>query len=380
MNTESLITKKILDKLADKTNTNSDDWYLVSRARHSLELTFRAISKLNPDSNVITQPFTCVTAVNPILAAGLNPIYCDINKSNLSMDAELLNRLIDSYTSAVVAQHTLGMQCDVEKIYKLKKTFKFVLIEDSAHCLGTVNQIADVSIHSFGAEKILNTSFGSAIWINPKFKNTQIGIKLLDSLHSMKRMTLFEKLTYGAYPYFNRILNRTPIKLSLFLRKCFSKLHIYIAPVMPIELHGKNYRTPKKLSLLLLKRIYKEILSLESNLNTRKKSLNIYNELTSNFSIDLSSSPVRFPYLADSAEEAENIFYTLRNKGFTIGKWYRPLLFPGTSDKVYNYINGSCTLAEECSRLIVNLPTNVNESTAKEIVNEIKNIGTERRR
>jgi dTDP-4-amino-4,6-dideoxygalactose transaminase len=149
---------------------------------------------------------------------------------------------------------------------------------------------------------------------------------------------------------------------------------------MPVELHGKNYRTPKKLSNFLLTRIFNEILSLENNLMNISLNVNIYKDLSSNLNVDLSSSPVRFPLLAQYADEADEIFNQLRNKGYSIGKWYRPLLFPGISDEVYNYINGSCKIAEECSSLIINLPTNVSEKTAKEIVYEIKNIRAKRKR
>jgi dTDP-4-amino-4,6-dideoxygalactose transaminase len=59
-----------------------------------------------------------------------------------------------------------------------------------------------------------------------------------------------------------------------------------------------------------------------------------------------------------------------------IGKWYRPLFFPGVKDySAYNYRVGSCPVAEDVSARIVNLPTDLNTTAkvAKEIADALIN-------
>lgn len=372
----AFLEDKIIAEIAVFSNTNKEDWFLVSRARHALELAFKALPQTEVANSIITQPFTCVTAVNPILTAGFEPVYCDINKINLSLDTANLGKLIDTRIAAIVAQHTLGLRCDIESISNMKKMNNFVLVEDSAHCLGRVSPLADVSIHSFGAEKILNTSFGAAIWVNPQIRDTDYGKKLINLLENLPVMSLFENLTYNVYPLLNKIINRLPEFSRNSIRKIISKLKIFIVPVMPVELHGKNFRTPKVLSKSLLKRIFREISKLNENVGNRNIIASTYKEVFKTPKTEDNPNCVRYPLLCQNKNEAEIIFTKLRKKGYPIGKWYRPLIFPGINGKVYNYRIGSCPVAEECSELIINLPTNIKHKIAKEIINEIKSIRT----
>ena len=80
-------------------------------------------------------------------------------------------------------------------------------------------------------------------------------------------------------------------------------------------------------------------------------------------------APVRFPVLCKDATSALLLFETLRTTGHYSGKWYRPILFPGAADPTpYNYDAESFPVAEDISARILNLPTNITASEAKEIV------------
>jgi dTDP-4-amino-4,6-dideoxygalactose transaminase len=86
---------------------------------------------------------------------------------------------------------------------------------------------------------------------------------------------------------------------------------------------------------------------------------------------------IRFPLLANTPEEAEDLFARLRKQGFAVGKWYRPLLFPGPSSddlsKIYGYEGGSAPVAESVAARIINLPTSpsVSLAKAKELIHAI---------
>ena len=51
-----------------------------------------------------------------------------------------------------------------------------LLVEDCAHCVTRMARdaagwpLADISVHSFGVEKMLPTRFGGAIWVNPRLR------------------------------------------------------------------------------------------------------------------------------------------------------------------------------------------------------------------
>ena len=153
----------IREKLAKYSNTNPDDWFLCLKARYGMAASFT--------------PYTCITSVNPIIVADLKPVYADIDPQTLSITGA--DKLVNKRTRAIVVQHTLGIiNPEIQNIGKICKDTGIMLVEDSAHCLARMavdhkgRPIADISVHSFGVEKVLqNTKFGGAIYINPRPPN-----------------------------------------------------------------------------------------------------------------------------------------------------------------------------------------------------------------
>lgn len=62
-------------RLAAISKTQSKDWFLVSRARHGMAEVLAVLARQKGRGQVVTQAFTCITAVNPILEAGHTPVY-----------------------------------------------------------------------------------------------------------------------------------------------------------------------------------------------------------------------------------------------------------------------------------------------------------------
>lgn len=367
--------KKIIDKLAEISGTDSDDWFLVSRARHGMEIVFREMAKINSKGEVITQPFTCATAINPIFTASLKPIYADIKVNNLSIDPASVNNRISKNSIGVVVQHTMGLRASVEEISKISREKDLIIVEDSAHCLGRVSkEFVDISIHSFGSEKILPTNFGGAVWINPYMKNHYLRERLRKSLESLPAMTFIEVVKYLSYRPLNKIINVLPSRINNKVKSLLQRSGLLITPIMPIEQRTINYMKPKKLPNILSKAILANLRDLDNNKVRRRASVNVYQRLQNNdFIYNNDDTYVRFPLLAKTDHEANNVFDVLRSKGIPAGKWYRPLLFPGVNEKLYLY-NKDCPVAEKCSKLIINLPTNISEEMAKKAVNEINSI------
>ena len=99
-------SQKIREQLAKISDTNAEDWHLCLKARFGMAIVFEAIRDQLGTGEVITTPYTCITSVNPILVAGLTPVYNDIDPSLLST-GKPNEKLIKSKTRAIVMQHTL---------------------------------------------------------------------------------------------------------------------------------------------------------------------------------------------------------------------------------------------------------------------------------
>lgn len=379
-------------KLAEISGTEARDWFIVSRARHGMEHVFRQLGKTRGKGDVITQPFTCVTAVNPIIAAGFMPVYCDISRQTFSIDATKLAEVLDSRTRAVVVQHSFGIPADMAEINKIiVSSGKPLIMEDSAHCLGFIGELngkpfADVSVHSFGAEKILKTSFGGALWINPAMEDRQLYAALVASLNELPGTSAIVNARVWLYPKMNGALNRLPKALSHNCRKLLLKTTMFRSPIMPEEQKTVNYEKCQKPTAGQIQLILKALESYDKNITHRTEITKLYSDIFEDNPVAAEIPEavrsnklacVRFPLLAKSSVQAEHIFDTLVASGYSAGRWYRPLFFPGVKQQeAYAYEPGLCPVAEDVSSKIINLPTTsrITLQTAKEIAHAVISI------
>ena len=94
-------SEQIRKQLAELSQTNAEDWHLCLKARFGMALVFEAIRDKIGAGEIITTPYTCITSINPILVAGLTPVYHDIDESILST-GKLNEKLFKAKTRAIV--------------------------------------------------------------------------------------------------------------------------------------------------------------------------------------------------------------------------------------------------------------------------------------
>ena len=92
-----------------------------------------ALSTLNLKKNdeVITQSFTFVATVEAIVESRAIPVCTEVDDT-LNMDPEDLIKKISKKTKAVIAVHMLGVPAKMDKIKKICRKYKLVLIEGTA--------------------------------------------------------------------------------------------------------------------------------------------------------------------------------------------------------------------------------------------------------
>lgn len=120
-------------------------------------------------AEVITTPFTFASTTHAIVRNKLKPVFCDINPTDYTMDADKIEALITDKTVAIVPVHVYGNICDVEKIEKIAKSHGLRVIYDAAHAFGVrykdrgIASFGDASMFSFHATKVFNTIEGGAV-------------------------------------------------------------------------------------------------------------------------------------------------------------------------------------------------------------------------
>ena len=118
---------------------------------------------------VITTPFTFVSTANAIVRKGLTPVFCDIRRSDCTLDPELIEPLITERTRAIVPVHVYGIPCDVEAIRAIADKHSLKVVYDAAHAFGVtvdgvgIGSFGDASTFSFHATKVFHTIEGGAV-------------------------------------------------------------------------------------------------------------------------------------------------------------------------------------------------------------------------
>lgn len=372
------LTRDIRAELARITETKEQDWFLVYRARYGMETVLKALADHEGAGEVITQPFTCTTALNPIMSAGHKPVYIDTNYADLSLDTS--NLAASESARAIIMQHSFGMESNVKAAREFAEHHNLLVVEDSAHQLGLLAKdngsfLADISVHSFGVEKLLPTKFGGAVWVNPDMKNKALQERIRTALSELPPLNTKTAAMATRYRAINRLLNHSPAFIEPRLRSFVTRTGLFQPAIMPDEVLGKNYDSPATPSKFMLEEMLHALVSYDATIKKRRAAAGVYHadlsqEFTVPTALDKDCAPVRFPVLCRDKQTAAELFDTLRAHGHYSGKWYRPLLFPGTTNpKPYHYDAEQYPVAEDISARILNLPTNISPEEAKEIVN-----------
>ncbi|MBQ6389349.1 MAG: DegT/DnrJ/EryC1/StrS family aminotransferase [Mogibacterium sp.] len=395
--------KALRDFIARRTKTEPEDWFLTFRAREAMQVVFEEIRSRNGDGSIIAQPFTCSTVPESILAAGMKPLYCDISDHDLSLDPAALKAAIAGDTRAVILQHTYGIWDDnrvreIRDIVRGTTSAKsgasgngsgILLVEDCAHCAGRMARdeagkpLCDISVHSFGVEKMLRTSFGAAVWIDPDMADTVLGDRIRAHLAGLPAADRRVSRSVPQYITRIRILNHLPAKIRRPLRDHWTARRRFIPAVSSAELAGDILLEPSVPGDEVIRRVLAALDGINSNEARRQTAVACYlNEFSDQPEmIPAAVSTIRpllwFPLITGSQETAERAVQALADAGYYSSTWGRPLLFPGVTDPERYSLEQAvrdCPAASRIAKGILLLPTGQETDAAQQISAIVKTV------
>lgn len=330
--------------------------------------------ELKPGDEVIVQSFTCVVVPNAVIWAGGTPIYADVN-DDFNMSVHDLEGKISPKTRGLIIQHTFGFPADLEKILELAKRHRLIVIEDCAHALGAeyrggkAGTFGDISMWSFGRDKIISSVFGGMVTVkNPELAKK---IKALRDHSSVPRKTWVMRqllhpvlLNWFVLPTYN-------LKIGKMLLELFKRAGVISKAVYASEKSGQKKeeilgQMPDALAALALHQLEK----LEK-LNAHRETIaRLYDEglqvlQGADFLLpqrDPHSRPVYLRYVVKTGM-ARELIAKARAWNIILDDWYNPSIAPaGVRTESVHYRPESCPNAERLSKLSLNLPTGINTS------------------
>jgi dTDP-4-amino-4,6-dideoxygalactose transaminase len=120
-------------------------------------------------SEVITTAMTCQATNQPILEAGADIIWSDVQPKTGNIDPMDIKKKITAKTKAIVMMHWAGQPCDIDEILDLAAARKIAVIEDAASAFGAEYKGRKIGTHSdfvcfsFGAVKHITTGDGGIL-------------------------------------------------------------------------------------------------------------------------------------------------------------------------------------------------------------------------
>ena len=235
---------------------------------------------LKKNDHLWTSSNTFVASANCGLYCGAKISLVDIDKDNYNINIPLLEKKLilakkkNKLPKILIPVHFAGLSCDMERIYKLSKKFKFNIIEDASHALGgeyLKNKIgnckySDITVFSFHPVKMITTGEGGVVTTNKKkisqeilrlrdhgidrvnyrskekpwfFSQVMLGYnyRLTDiqaslGISQLDRLEYFVKERNQIAKFYNKELKELPLKLPKITKGYLSSFHLYVVQVL----------------------------------------------------------------------------------------------------------------------------------------------------
>lgn len=152
----------------------------VNSATSALHISCLALN-LSSKDYFWTSNNSFVASANCGLLCGAKPGLIDINLDDFNISIEKLEKYLKKtdgkkIPKIIIPVHLAGYPADMEKLNKLKKKYKFKIIEDASHAYGSIQngikigscKYSDIAVFSFHPVKIFTTGEGGAAVTNNK--------------------------------------------------------------------------------------------------------------------------------------------------------------------------------------------------------------------
>ncbi|MBN2437552.1 MAG: DegT/DnrJ/EryC1/StrS family aminotransferase [Deltaproteobacteria bacterium] len=144
----------------------------VTSGSSALKIALTALD-VGPGDEVICPAFTFMATYESVLEVGGIPVMADIDDT-LNLDPDDIPKKITPRTKAVIPVHMCGAPARIDKIVKVAKKHKLLVLEDTAQALGAsfngkkLGSFGQMGIFSFDHYKTITTGEGGMVITNDR--------------------------------------------------------------------------------------------------------------------------------------------------------------------------------------------------------------------
>ena len=344
--------------------------------------------------DVIVNSGNCAVMINAILDLGAKPIYSDVDLDTFGSCPIEIEKKISLKTKMIVAQHSFGIPCKIDKIKQIANKHKIFLLEDCALTLESrfkeikVGNYGDASLYSFDHTKPLNGFSGGAIYTKQKllYEKLQIAHQDLGALSKKKQRAMLRRHSLE-----QRLISSNNYKLlkifdlinSMRLRLGF--ISPYLNENTGINNINCSYAYPSKMSTFTANILSNHIDKTWNKLKKlRERNLRILikelkptklGDFIPQIYFDKNNEivPLRLILYNKKANyDLKKIFYSLIN---TDEIWFQtPIISTNLSSSDFGLNENELPKSIELGNHIINLPLDLNEKNLNELILRLKTL------
>ena len=319
---------------------------------------------VGPGDEVLLQAPTHVVVANAIRHAGAVPVYVDCEPGTWNLDVEDAARKVTPRSRALLVQHTFGVPADLDAIADLAARHGLDVIEDCVHALGAtwrgrpVGTFGRAAFFSTEETKVISTTMGGmVVTADPEIA------RRVDAAHERCRppsggLVARYLVKFVAY----HVLTQPVVHRAA--RAAYERLgrrQPLPTPTAAEELRG---RWPAGIELRLSAAQaalgLRQLRRLDANLAHRRAVAARYAARLAASGDGLPAAPaaaepawVRFPVAVADRDAA----IAATRGDVVLGTWFTSVVEEAVDPACGGYAAGSCPVAEDAARRLVNLPT-----------------------
>jgi perosamine synthetase len=143
----------------------------VSNGTAALHLALVALG-IGAGDEVLIPTLTFASVANVVIYTGARPVFVDSHPDYWCIDPDVIERKITEKAKAIIAVHSYGHPCDMDRILEISNKYGLYVIEDCAEAHGAeykgrkVGSFGDVACFSFYGNKIITTGEGGICLTN----------------------------------------------------------------------------------------------------------------------------------------------------------------------------------------------------------------------
>lgn len=337
---------------------------------------YSILKALNIQQNdeVILTGFTCSVMVNAVKRLGATVIFSDVDPETFGSCPVEISKLISSKTKVIVAQHSFGCPCKIDKIQELAKTHNIFLIEDCA--LSFLSKYKDIILGNWGDAAIFSSDHtkpmstligGFAYTRNDElYENLRSGHKSIGEIPHLQQLNIYNQIIFESKYYkpdkyrfllFYQVIRKL---LNIFSKR--SNIPTFLVNDSDsVPSNDFSYPYPAQFPSFLSYLGCLELEEFKESIEHRRLLLNQLLEVISTKyyiskcyrDVDNYIIPLRFAFCSDSDDLHKKIGKIFDKEWF----WFKKPI-EATSEELiaYGYVWGSCPNSEHIGKNIVNIP------------------------